>query len=557
MRLSADQVKAGVLHADQDVREACVHYFAKSLSSDPTVMPLVIQAIERYGFLSAFQSYLFMSNLAQTDSTVRWLIDKLTQLSHPAGMEEIDPILMYISVLSHADPALLKQHEPEILDLIILDPDSKDILAESIGFRSRPAEELWQEFEEFCENQDVDPFLGDEEFERGARLVAALACHQDRYAKEVLRIIGGETDERGTCKELFAIRLAAEMKLEEAVPLMLAMLHEGPDELVAEEIHRAFTKFGSDAVVARLVGRYADSDSIERMAIAGTLENIHSDAAVQGCLDLLNREGDPELTALLLQALLLNFASEGIEPARQFILHTPAPRDPEVLQVRSCLLTACKLIGETFPEFDAWLEDSKNDEEVLRQWDEEHGIPEDEILDDDEDDDEDFWGEPPHPPATFVRPTERIGRNDPCPCGSGKKYKKCCYGKNADEAEGDVFAGGGMSGLGRPRTAPKYPIGTVAFYGPDDKRTTKIAAGVILHDGAEAIIERWVASDVTTNPKVQREMKAFFKKYGVKSVAASDGNMGCPHEEGEDFPYGGDCPLCPFWKGKQGSNSGG
>jgi len=24
----------------------------------------------------------------------------------------------------------------------------------------------------------------------------------------------------------------------------------------------------------------------------------------------------------------------------------------------------------------------------------------------------------------------KIGRNDPCPCGSGKKYKKCCYGKN-------------------------------------------------------------------------------------------------------------------------------
>jgi uncharacterized protein YecA (UPF0149 family) len=21
---------------------------------------------------------------------------------------------------------------------------------------------------------------------------------------------------------------------------------------------------------------------------------------------------------------------------------------------------------------------------------------------------------------------KKIGRNDPCPCGSGKKYKKCC-----------------------------------------------------------------------------------------------------------------------------------
>ena len=24
---------------------------------------------------------------------------------------------------------------------------------------------------------------------------------------------------------------------------------------------------------------------------------------------------------------------------------------------------------------------------------------------------------------------EKVGRNDPCPCGSGKKFKKCCSGK--------------------------------------------------------------------------------------------------------------------------------
>lgn len=29
----------------------------------------------------------------------------------------------------------------------------------------------------------------------------------------------------------------------------------------------------------------------------------------------------------------------------------------------------------------------------------------------------------------IVRNTLKWGRNDPCPCGSGKKYKKCCYGK--------------------------------------------------------------------------------------------------------------------------------
>jgi preprotein translocase subunit SecA len=32
----------------------------------------------------------------------------------------------------------------------------------------------------------------------------------------------------------------------------------------------------------------------------------------------------------------------------------------------------------------------------------------------------------PQKQQTVVRNGEKVGRNDPCPCGSGKKYKKCC-----------------------------------------------------------------------------------------------------------------------------------
>ncbi len=28
--------------------------------------------------------------------------------------------------------------------------------------------------------------------------------------------------------------------------------------------------------------------------------------------------------------------------------------------------------------------------------------------------------------GTFVREIPKVGNNDPCPCGSGIKYKKCC-----------------------------------------------------------------------------------------------------------------------------------
>ena len=37
-----------------------------------------------------------------------------------------------------------------------------------------------------------------------------------------------------------------------------------------------------------------------------------------------------------------------------------------------------------------------------------------------------FVAADPFRPQTFSRPGEKIGRNDLCPCNSGKKFKKCC-----------------------------------------------------------------------------------------------------------------------------------
>lgn len=36
------------------------------------------------------------------------------------------------------------------------------------------------------------------------------------------------------------------------------------------------------------------------------------------------------------------------------------------------------------------------------------------------------WHRPNIPSVSFVREAPKVGRNDPCPCGSGKKFKKCC-----------------------------------------------------------------------------------------------------------------------------------
>jgi hypothetical protein len=49
----------------------------------------------------------------------------------------------------------------------------------------------------------------------------------------------------------------------------------------------------------------------------------------------------------------------------------------------------------------------------------------------------------PHSAGTTVHQLPKVGRNDPCPCGSGKKFKKCC-GKESNEAAAAASKDGGV-----------------------------------------------------------------------------------------------------------------
>jgi SEC-C motif len=52
----------------------------------------------------------------------------------------------------------------------------------------------------------------------------------------------------------------------------------------------------------------------------------------------------------------------------------------------------------------------------------------------------------------------KAGRNDPCPCGSGKKYKKCCLAKDQEESSRQVTLSQPSPSLVAPfRTGPSLP----------------------------------------------------------------------------------------------------
>jgi hypothetical protein len=97
-----------------------------------------------------------------------------------------------------------------------------------------------------------------------------------------------------------------------------------------------------------------------------------------------------------------------------------------------------------------------------------------------------------------------------------------------------------------------YPVGTVAFYGPNHERASKVAVSIIpAADSEPDPIRRWFSEgDVRYDLAIIEEMMAFLREHGAHTVAMSDGIIGCPHEEGIDYPEGEACPQCPYWAGR-------
>jgi hypothetical protein len=66
-----------------------------------------------------------------------------------------------------------------------------------------------------------------------------------------------------------------------------------------------------------------------------------------------------------------------------------------------------------------------------------------------------------------------------------------------------------------------------------------------VHGSARALV--FGGTDVRSDVAVAEQIGEFIDRHGAKSVALADRIIGCPHEEGIDYPEGTACPQCPFW----------
>ncbi len=103
----------------------------------------------------------------------------------------------------------------------------------------------------------------------------------------------------------------------------------------------------------------------------------------------------------------------------------------------------------------------------------------------------------------------------------------------------------------RSTSSTRHRVATIAAYGPDTALATKLVVAVLERTRrAEPLAMRtWTTQlvDVRHDSTIAAEVAAFLEEHGVTESLTSDRMMGCPHEEGIDYPMGRSCPRCPFW----------
>ena len=259
------------------------------------------------------------------------------------------------------------------------------------------------------------------------------------HIPELIRMVTDEelnwadSDSLEVWAPVHAWRALGQLKAEEAIESLMNLFHELEDsDWAGEELPEVYGMIGAKAIPTLAV-YLADTshDVFPRIRAARSLECIGNQdpEARAECISILTRqlehftENDPEMNALLISHLIDLKAVESIASiraafAKECVDYTidGDVEDVEIeLGLRKERATPANYptIADKFPAlkemafvFERMLAAESNKplsrlgQKILPE------IP---------------------------KKTTKVGRNDPCPCGSGKKYKKCCLNKPEEE----------------------------------------------------------------------------------------------------------------------------
>jgi hypothetical protein len=199
-----------------------------------------------------------------------------------------------------------------------------------------------------------------------------------------------------------AVHAAGLLNNKEFIPLLASLL-DRDDDVLLEEVSMALSRYQVDETVDAVLP-YAKNRDYFIYAV-GVLKEVKTNSAVNAlvkCYEVLDEDGK----AMVIEALLSQLSERNVHLINDFV---NKGYRTDLVDTEEIFYSYFRLMNMSHPLLDQWKKVAEVKHANFRRLMEEE---------------DDIFGflSGQSKPAT----SPKVGRNDPCPCGSGKKYKKCC-----------------------------------------------------------------------------------------------------------------------------------
>ncbi len=423
--LEPEILKPYLLDQDRWVRTAAARYFDESWSQDEELVPLILDACDRFGYLDTVSLLGCCRRLPLTPTAFDQVLQRLAKAPH-------DNTVMHLSgILARAPVDLLREHKDAVLGNEHLLEDHRRSIRHRLDLMPWSGERLWQELQKRASQYEASDDWSNSDATYDDAILDALTYHDVPDAKTISQILVDSTT-MGGWLEIFLVDLAGSRRLTETIPALCNMLRR-TTEMLPDSCPEALARIGHPEIVRRIKSIFPTGPFLFRDTSATLLGEIKHPESEDAILTLLKKEDDVDIRTELCYGLCQLFSEQGVEVVRQQIADG---YNESLVSLEEALLPVAKILGIELPESERWREQREELEQLQldrRRELDEFGPDFDPLK---------VQGDDPFAPSGSIRGNgqgasttyhhheNKVGRNDPCPCGSGKKYKKCCEGKS-------------------------------------------------------------------------------------------------------------------------------
>lgn len=415
MRTPEATIIEHITHPLEIVRRMALDYFAEMYSRDEAVTRTVIRAMDQYKQSKDFWFHCAsnLDNLTHDDETLPWVIANYDKLQYPGNHYTVDH---GARIFDAADIRLVEKHFSAISASRAIPRKEIRAIENRVELHETGSEACWERLCRHCKK------YGDEMDSRNVnipymqRLVEVCATEREIMKPIVLDFLGKDYDNDALAESPFigwlepmVVDLSGRMRIQNAVPHLARRLSSDGD-FVREASVTALAKINDAETVALIVEAYALLEGDNLFMVAEALDHIRSDKTAQALIDLMH-QAEPEIATWMASGAVEQLDTVALEPVSDMVRHDDY--DISFCDLKDHVVAAATIMGATFPEYDQWIKevtDPAYDQRVRERIKRKRGVS------------------PPiqFPPASPGTVWTKTGPNEPCPCGSGKKFKKCC-----------------------------------------------------------------------------------------------------------------------------------